>query len=59
MLLIKFYAGGRFFFPSKFKSSFEIRFTTFSQKKKKEKSKTKKQKINPSDCYKNWLLCSI
>ena len=43
-----------FSFPQEFKSSFEIRFTTFSQKKKE-----KKQKINPSDCYKNWLLCSI
>ena len=57
MLLIKFYADGRFFFPSKFKSSFEIRFTTFSQKKKKRAKQ--KNKINPSDCYKNWLLCSI
>ena len=45
-----------FSFPQEFKSSFEIRFTTFNQKKK---NKTKKQKINPSDCYKNWLLCSI
>ena len=29
-----------FSFPQEFKSSFEIRFTTFSQKKKKKKKKT-------------------
>ena len=43
-----------FSFLQEFKISFELRFTTFSQKKYQ-----KIQKINHSEYSKDWLLCSI
>ena len=46
-----------FSFPQNLKV--RLKYVLRHSVKKKKKSKTKKQKINPSDCYKNWLLCSI
>ena len=43
-----------FSFLQEFEISFELRFKTISQKKI-----PKIQKINHSDCYKNWLLAQF
>ena len=54
--LFKFQAGGKLLVPSEFKSSFELRFKTFSQKRI---SKNPENCGNHCDCYKNRLFCSI
>ena len=45
VLLIKFHAGGEFFFPSRIKILFELRFTTFSQKKIPKNLKNKSLRL--------------